>query len=210
MRARGGPVLELGCGTGRVTAPLAAQTGAVVVGLDIDPEMLAVARTRYDGPLLCGDMRRFAFHSRFPVVVIPFSSLQELDGAGRRECLAHVAAHLADEGVLALEVTDLPIEALASVEVEPVAAGELDGVSVLLSAGLVVDDSRVIYQRRFDVSGDIVASDVTLHTVTRDVIVDEAAAAGIGDIAFYLDAVEQAVEGEGAVRPAAPDEGLQL
>lgn len=37
----GGPVLELGCGTGRVTLPIA-ESGTEVVGLDLSPDMLNI------------------------------------------------------------------------------------------------------------------------------------------------------------------------
>ena len=43
----GGPVLELGCGTGRVTVPIA-EAGVEIVGLDISQAMLDVARSKLD------------------------------------------------------------------------------------------------------------------------------------------------------------------
>ncbi len=45
---RGGPVADLGCGTGRVTAYLAS-AGLDVAGIDLSPEMLAVARRDHPG-----------------------------------------------------------------------------------------------------------------------------------------------------------------
>ncbi len=47
-------VLDVGCGTGRLTSRLEA-SGATVVGLDLDPAMLAVAATRTRGRLILGD-----------------------------------------------------------------------------------------------------------------------------------------------------------
>lgn len=175
-------MLELGCGTGRVTAPLAERTGSLVVGLDIDREMLAVARARHRGPLVCADMRRFALNARFGVVAIPFSSVQQLDDAGRAACFAAVAAHLAPGGVLALEITRLPMDELASVELEPIAADRVDGVPVLLYAGLDVHEASVTYLRRFDVGGETSEADVTLAAVTRTQIEDEARAAGVENL----------------------------
>lgn len=183
-REKGGPVLELGCGTGRVTAPLAEQAGVPVIGLDIDADMLSVARTRYAGPLVCGDMRRFSLRLQVPLVIIAFSSLQELDGTGRRACLALIGHHLAPGGVLALEVTDLPIADLATVDAAPIAEGEVDGRAVSLSAGLVVDEASVTYRRRFDVDGETISADVTLAVVSSDEIAAEAGAAGIADVRF--------------------------
>ena len=63
--ARPGRVLELACGTGRVTLPLAA-AGIEIVGIDIDPVMLVAARARSSAEagrrpvLVAADMRRFA------------------------------------------------------------------------------------------------------------------------------------------------------
>lgn len=50
-------VLDMGCGTGRLTSRLEA-SGATVVGLDRDPAMLAVAVTRTRGRLILGDVHR--------------------------------------------------------------------------------------------------------------------------------------------------------
>src|SRR3954447_8266417 len=44
-RRAAGPVLELGCGTGRVTLPVA-RTGARIIGVDRSAEMLSHARRR--------------------------------------------------------------------------------------------------------------------------------------------------------------------
>jgi len=50
-------VLDVGCGTGRLSARLEA-LGATVVGLDLDPRMLAIASTRTSGRLILGDAHR--------------------------------------------------------------------------------------------------------------------------------------------------------
>jgi ubiquinone/menaquinone biosynthesis C-methylase UbiE len=52
-KASGGPVLEVGCGTGRVLIPTA-RAGIDIVGLDLSPHMLAVCRRRLqDEPCGC-------------------------------------------------------------------------------------------------------------------------------------------------------------
>ena len=50
-RASGGPVLELGCGTGRTLLPIA-QAGIHCVGVDASPAMLAVLRQKSPPPNL--------------------------------------------------------------------------------------------------------------------------------------------------------------
>lgn len=80
-----GPVLELGCGTGRVALPLARQ-GVTVVGIDRSDAMLARARTRVRRArlqkrvrLIRGDIRHLPFPDRsFPLVMAPYGILQSL------------------------------------------------------------------------------------------------------------------------------------
>src|SRR5207302_10671977 len=61
-------VLDLGCGTGHLTAALAA-AGAGVVGLDRSEEMLAQARSAYPAlEFVCGDARDFRFGEPFDAV----------------------------------------------------------------------------------------------------------------------------------------------
>ncbi len=108
-RRSGGPVLELACGTGRLTWPLA-RDGHDVVGLDASPAMLAAAarkaaeqgtRARF----LRGDMRDFDLGGRFGLVVISCNSLAHLtDTADLLSCLACVRRHLKPGGVLAFDV----------------------------------------------------------------------------------------------------------
>lgn len=163
-----GRVLELGCGTGRVAAPLA-QRGATVVGLDLDLAMLAQARPQPGMALVCADMRVFALHATFDVVAIPYNGLQLLlDGPGRRACLEAAAAHLAPDGLVAFEVTDFVSDVVhTSVPHEPIASGRLGDVAVELHGALEVDlDSRVtVYRRRFRLApGPVVERDVGLYS----------------------------------------------
>jgi SAM-dependent methyltransferase len=112
-----GPVLELGCGTGRVTFPLA-RSGARIIGVDRSSAMLAVAhrrrrRLRCSGAvqLVRGDIRALPFESRrFPLVIAPYGILQSLlDENDLRAALASAHRVLAPGGRFGLElVADLP------------------------------------------------------------------------------------------------------
>lgn len=84
--AQRGPVLELGCGTGRITIP-AARAGARIVGIDRSAEMLACGRRRVkrltgDGSaaLVRGDIRMLPFRARpgFSLIMAPYGILQSL------------------------------------------------------------------------------------------------------------------------------------
>ena len=80
-----GPVLELGCGTGRISIPLA-RAGVSVVGIDRSDAMLARARQRIRrgrlrsyARLIRGDIRALPFAaSTFPLVMAPYGVLQSL------------------------------------------------------------------------------------------------------------------------------------
>ncbi|HKA88402.1 MAG TPA: class I SAM-dependent methyltransferase [Haliangiales bacterium] len=107
-----GPILELGCGTGRLSVPLA-RDGHRVVGIDLAPGMLqraaakAAQRPRAAARLLLAraDMRRLPFRRRFPFVVSPFNAFQHLyTRADVLACLAEVRAHLDPSGRLAFDV----------------------------------------------------------------------------------------------------------
>ena len=106
-RESGGPVLEVGCGTGRVLVPTA-RAGLEVTGLDLSPNMLAKCRERLAveppevrrrATLVQGDMRAFDLGRTFAMVTIPFRPFQHLVTVeDQMACLACVRAHLADGG----------------------------------------------------------------------------------------------------------------
>ncbi|ARS89511.1 class I SAM-dependent methyltransferase [Natrarchaeobaculum aegyptiacum] len=83
-------ILDLGCGTGHLTARIA-DVGADVVGLDRSPEMLAQARERYpEHAFVRADAREFAFDDPFDAV---FSNaalhwIDEQDQDAVLECVA--------------------------------------------------------------------------------------------------------------------------
>jgi len=96
----GGPVLELGVGTGRIAVPVAS-AGVRVVGVDLSAGMLEVARER--AALACvevelrhGDLRDPPVDETFPLVICPFRSLLHMEtDADRRSALRAVASRLA-------------------------------------------------------------------------------------------------------------------
>jgi SAM-dependent methyltransferase len=121
-REAGAPVLELGCGTGRVLIPIA-RAGIEVVGLDSSPSMLAICRRHLEQEpsavrarvdLVEGDMRSFDLGTQFSLVTIPFRPFQHLVTVGDQlACLGSIRRHLKPGGQLILDLFNPSIEALA-------------------------------------------------------------------------------------------------
>ncbi len=115
--AQDGPVLELGCGTGRISVPVAG-TGATLVGIDRSEPMLrrAAARLRRRRAarvrLVRGDIRSLPFRRRpgFALVMAPYGILQSLTRErDLRETLDSVRRVLRRGGLFAIDlVPDLP------------------------------------------------------------------------------------------------------
>lgn len=110
----GGPILELGCGDGRLTIPLA-RAGYDVVGVDISRPMLTRCRARLAAERLIVAERVTLIEAdataadlgdrRFPLVIIPFNVLILMADRRRQRALLDVAArYLADGGAAAFDV----------------------------------------------------------------------------------------------------------
>jgi len=95
-------LLDVACGTG---AHLEHLMGYEVEGLDLDPEMLAVARARLPNvPFHEGDMASFDLGKRFDAVVCMFSSIGYVKTEYRlHSAIASMARHLAQGGLLVVE-----------------------------------------------------------------------------------------------------------
>ena len=106
----GGPVLELGCGTGRVLLPIAA-LGIPSVGVDASPAMLAALRAKNPPAnleLVQQSMETFDLGDRrFRLVTCPFRAFQHLLTVDAQlAALANIRRHLAPGGAFAFDVFD--------------------------------------------------------------------------------------------------------
>ncbi|AFL52270.1 class I SAM-dependent methyltransferase [Sinorhizobium fredii] len=119
-RRFGGPILELGTGTGRVLVPLA-DAGHEVVGMDLSRPMLdrAAAKLRerpelsHRVRLVEGDMTSFDLEQRFALALVPARSFQHVaTPEGQRRALACIRRHLLPGGHLILGRIDPNFELL--------------------------------------------------------------------------------------------------
>jgi SAM-dependent methyltransferase len=113
MDSGGGPVLELGCGTGRVLLPLA-RAGFEIAGLDSAPHMIERCRAKLQAEppevrervrLLVADMTSFELDRRFALITIPFAGFQHLRTVEQQlACLERCRSHLVPQGRLVLDL----------------------------------------------------------------------------------------------------------
>lgn len=117
----GGPVLELGAGTGRVTEALA-RAGHDVVAVELSDAMQKRATERFAGaswepritPVL-GDMRALSVLGEFPLIIAPFNTLMHAYTLADQDAtLAQVRSRLAPGGMFAFDVYRIPGSVLHS------------------------------------------------------------------------------------------------
>lgn len=189
-RAARGPVLELGCGTGRVALRLAAD-GHDVTALDSDGELVAELsrRARRRGlkvGAVVADARSFELERRFALVVAPMQVAQLLGGRpGRIQMLSRARAHLRRGKAIAVALAD-PFEAVGPARARPPLPDmvELDGW-VYSSTPVALrprDGATVIERLRSAVSpaGELTESlaEITLDACAADELEVEGREAG--------------------------------
>jgi SAM-dependent methyltransferase len=101
-RRSGGPVVELGVGTGRIAVPIAAD-GIRVIGVDSSRGMLEVCARRaalvgVELDLRVGDLREPPVDERVPLVICPFRSLLHMHSDDDRRRVLEAARALLNPG----------------------------------------------------------------------------------------------------------------
>jgi len=154
-RESGGPVLEVGCGTGRVLIPTA-RAGIEITGLDLSPHMLAVCRERLQAEtkevqtrvrLVEGDMRQFELAQTFQLVTLPFRPFQHLTTVEEQmACLGCIHRHLAKGGKLILDIFNPKLETLVEKDF---------GKEIAEEPEFSLPDGRRVIRRHSVVSRDV-------------------------------------------------------
>ncbi|HEX2234501.1 MAG TPA: class I SAM-dependent methyltransferase [Thermoleophilaceae bacterium] len=188
--ARGGAVLDMGCGTGRVALELA-RRGHPVTGLDSDPELVRelqarARRERLDVEPVVGDVRSLSLERRFELAVAPMQVMQLLGGpSGRARALERAREHLSPAGLLAVALAD-PFAAVPPddslpplpdvreqdgwvLSSQPVSVSEANG-------GVVITRLRQLVSPTGELTEEM--TDVHLDAVSADELEREADAAG--------------------------------
>lgn len=153
----GEPLLELGCGSGRVTLPLA-QAGHTVYGLDNDPYMLHVLRGKLapdlDVRLLLADMTSYRLAVVFPLIVMPCNTYSTLTTAERLAAIEHIKTHLSPNGLFAfsmpnpVHLAELPPEGES--ELEHILLHPISGHPLQVSSGWLRSEEAVVLRWHYD------------------------------------------------------------
>jgi len=120
---RGGPILDLGAGTGRVALDLAAR-GHEVTAVDVDPELVAACGRRARGRSLpvtaiAADVRSLKLDVRHPLAILPMQVAQLMGSdEGRRQMLQALLEVLSPGGLVAVTLAD-PFEGIPPADVLP-------------------------------------------------------------------------------------------
>src|SRR5271157_3471840 len=111
----GSPVLEVACGTGRITFPVV-QAGIQITDLDLSPSMLEVAahkletldaETQSRVELVKGDMRDFSLGKKFQLIIIPYNAFQYIyTTEDQKRALTCIREHLDESGQLIFSIFD--------------------------------------------------------------------------------------------------------
>jgi SAM-dependent methyltransferase len=167
-----GPVLEVGCGTGRVLLPCA-RARATVWGLDVSEAMLDRCRRKLASEnedvrnrvvLQRGDMRDFRFDVPFQLVTIPFRPFQHLNSVAEQlACLASIHRALGDRGRLILDVFNPSLTALVD---ETRLVEQSSGAPFTLPDGRVVERTERVTGR--DYAKQIVSVDLIFSVTHPD------------------------------------------
>ena len=100
-------ILELGCGTGRVTFPLA-EKAKQVIGVDISKEMISKAKKqvkRENIEFLLGDMTSLNLNTKFDLIIAPFRVLQALETENEvLKSLKTIKRHMSSKGLGILNI----------------------------------------------------------------------------------------------------------
>jgi SAM-dependent methyltransferase len=189
--AAGGPILDLGAGTGRVAVDLSSQ-GHEVVALDTDAELLAELAARAPAvTTVQADARSFSLDQRFALVIAPMQLAQIIGGHyGRIAMLQSGHEHLSPGGLFAAALSD-PDDAVPEELVSPPLPDVIERDGWVFSSqplSMYVHDGRVVIERRRQAvspTGQLQEEDarIELDVVTLDEFAAEAIEAGLKPVA---------------------------
>jgi SAM-dependent methyltransferase len=154
-----GPILELGCGTGRVLLSLA-QIERPVYGIDNERNVLALLRSRITPNqkkytrIIQADTAAFHFDLHFGLIIAPCNTYSTFSNKNRLRTLSGIRFHLHEDGVFALSLpnptTIKHLPARSEPELEEIFPHPLDGEPVQVSSSWELSDRFITVQWHYD------------------------------------------------------------
>ena len=145
-------VLELCCGTGRITIPLA-KSGINISGLDLNNQMLAEAKDKslkeeIDISFINGDMRNFKLDTQYQLIFIPFNSIHCLyKSSDLVKTLKCVYDHLDNNAFLIIDYFNPNIEYISNNQNKSVLVADYateDGRKIQIHQSMSYDDNTQV------------------------------------------------------------------
>lgn len=199
--ASGGPVLELGCGTGRVLLRLL-KDQIPVAGIDNDPQMLDFLRgllpptLANQAEVVEADMRAFDLGRAFPLVILPGNTLSTFPGFERKQIFTAVRKHLQPDGAFVFSIPNplilSDLEEVGEEELEDEFSHPATGDPIQVFSSWEMSNGRVTFYWRYEhqhPDGRVVE---TRHETTHvldapQVYLSELKQAGLKPFAVYGD-----------------------
>jgi SAM-dependent methyltransferase len=189
-RDAGGPILDVGAGTGRVALALA-RAGHAVIALDRDRHLLAALHDRalaeeLDIPIAECDAAGFDLgEQRFALIIVPMQTIQLLSAERRAAFLVAARRHLEPGGLVAMAIADALEGYEEGAELPLPDLGDRDGWRFVSQPVAVrsVEGGVRIERMRQAVSPDLVRSTepdaIVLEHLTVEILEAEGRAAGL-------------------------------
>lgn len=145
-------ILELCCGTGRLTLPIA-RDGYDITGIDITSSMLKQARQKataegLDIPFIKADMRYFNLQETYDLIFIPFNSIHHLyKNDDIFKMFKTVKKHLKEDGFFIIDCFNPNIELIAQGKIEPYEIAKYttkDGRNILIKERMHYENNTQI------------------------------------------------------------------
>jgi SAM-dependent methyltransferase len=158
-RWQGDPILELGCGTGRVLIPLA-QDGHTVYGIDNSPDMLTFLRENVPGELATRlhivetDMTNFQIDAQFRLILLPCNTYSTFPSKTRITMLTCVFQHLIPGGIFAVSMPNptslAALQTNEEPEIETIFSHPESGHPVQVSSTWMKKDNSLMFNWHYD------------------------------------------------------------
>lgn len=195
------PILELGCGTGRVLIKLA-QAGYQVLGLDNDPSMLRYlsyqlsAHACENVRLFQADMCHFHLSVQAGLIILPCNTLSTIPENDRQRMFNTVRRHLSDKGIFAASMPNPGVlrrlPAQSELEIEEVIEHPSDGEPVQVGSAWAREKDTFTVTWTYDhliSNGQVERHIATIkhYLITPDQLIQELSLAGCTNTRFYGD-----------------------